>query len=459
MRWVAKVSNCTPWAASKRRQRIGQADHADLDQVVDLDVGRQLGDHLVGQAAHQRAVLLQRRVQVELAFGGVHGQLRRDQCGRRGAVAAARARVGDAPAAAIGSAPSATGRAASGAAPGVRRLASASPAGSMRGPVAQHRAEEAVGAGRQLRRRCARRAASSAPRRAAGRCTSRPARWRQQLHRRVGVGHAVGPVVGEQRAGARPRRAGAALREQPAQLGRAGVDEHDVGLRRGLGDRLQQAVRSSRRRRRSASAGRARPGRRPAPTARSMHWPRSISAISPAGPARSAASTTSVLRAALGEARCTGARAARRRRRRAGSRPPARSAARAPANMRRRPSAWSLRRRAASSDRHGVWRESRSGGRGSARGARAAARLPRGAAKTRFTSAASSARPRCRRRAARAAPARCADRRCQSSGTRWPLATPTTFSLWRISGVERRAELDGLVDLATARCRAQLAAR
>ena len=73
MRWVAKVSNCTPCAGVEARQRVGQADHADLDQVVDLDVGRQLGDHLVREAAHQRAVLLQRRVEVELAFGGVHG--------------------------------------------------------------------------------------------------------------------------------------------------------------------------------------------------------------------------------------------------------------------------------------------------------------------------------------------------------------------------------------------------
>jgi hypothetical protein len=33
----------------------------------------------VGQAAHQRAVLLERRVQVQLAFGGVHGVLREIQ--------------------------------------------------------------------------------------------------------------------------------------------------------------------------------------------------------------------------------------------------------------------------------------------------------------------------------------------------------------------------------------------
>jgi hypothetical protein len=53
-------------------QRVGQADHADLDQIVELHVGRQLGDHLVGQATHQRAVLLELGIGVELAFGGVH---------------------------------------------------------------------------------------------------------------------------------------------------------------------------------------------------------------------------------------------------------------------------------------------------------------------------------------------------------------------------------------------------
>src|SRR5438552_1823093 len=54
------------------RQRVGESDHADLNQVIDLDVGRQLGDHLVRQAPHQRAVLLEHRAHVELAFGGVH---------------------------------------------------------------------------------------------------------------------------------------------------------------------------------------------------------------------------------------------------------------------------------------------------------------------------------------------------------------------------------------------------
>ena len=77
-----------------------------------------------------------------------------------------------------------------------------------------------------------------------------------------------------------------------------------------------------------------------------------------------------------------------------------------------------------------------SDGRGRRAQARSAAAdaLPRaGAAKTRFMSPAS------RRQALLPPPrsARCtsafADRRCQSSGTRWPLATPTTLSLWRIS--------------------------
>ena len=49
-------------AGVEARQRIVEADHADLDQVVEFDVGRQLGDHLVRQTAHQRAVLLEQRV-------------------------------------------------------------------------------------------------------------------------------------------------------------------------------------------------------------------------------------------------------------------------------------------------------------------------------------------------------------------------------------------------------------
>ncbi len=38
------------------RQRVEQPHHAGLDQVVELDAGRQLHHHLVGDAAHQRCV-------------------------------------------------------------------------------------------------------------------------------------------------------------------------------------------------------------------------------------------------------------------------------------------------------------------------------------------------------------------------------------------------------------------
>jgi hypothetical protein len=47
MRWVAKVSNITPCAAVEAARGVVQADHAGLDHVVEFDVGRQLGDHLV----------------------------------------------------------------------------------------------------------------------------------------------------------------------------------------------------------------------------------------------------------------------------------------------------------------------------------------------------------------------------------------------------------------------------
>ena len=53
------------------RQRVVQADHPHLDQVIELHIGRQLGDHVVRKAAHQRSVLLEQGVAIELAFGGV----------------------------------------------------------------------------------------------------------------------------------------------------------------------------------------------------------------------------------------------------------------------------------------------------------------------------------------------------------------------------------------------------
>jgi hypothetical protein len=55
------------------RQCVAQADHANLDEVIKFDVGRQLGDHLVRKTAHQGAVLLEQCAAVELSFGRVHG--------------------------------------------------------------------------------------------------------------------------------------------------------------------------------------------------------------------------------------------------------------------------------------------------------------------------------------------------------------------------------------------------
>ena len=79
-------------------QGVGQADHADLDEVVDLDVCRQLGDHLVGQAPHQRAVLAQHRIDVKTAFGGVragHAGLHEHRQLNTGDTRAGRAAPGD----------------------------------------------------------------------------------------------------------------------------------------------------------------------------------------------------------------------------------------------------------------------------------------------------------------------------------------------------------------------------
>ena len=53
-------------------QGFGQSDQADLNQVINLHVGRQFRHHVVGQAAHQRLVLPDHRVAVKLPGGGVH---------------------------------------------------------------------------------------------------------------------------------------------------------------------------------------------------------------------------------------------------------------------------------------------------------------------------------------------------------------------------------------------------
>ena len=220
------------------RQRVGQADHADLDQVVDLDVGRQLGDHLVGQAPHQRAVLLQRRVQVQLAFGGVHGssgnQLRtrgrwrpwRREVGRRrpGHRLGAERGCAHQPGAAPGSAARWRRR------PGRSRAQSRSTAPRKLVGAGRHLRGDALGARRvrrgaeqQVEHRAGRRAASAAssPRRRGSRCRAgrrraaagtapRLRRCRRGAARTAGRAPARWRGRARRRPAARPRRSPAA---------------------------------------------------------------------------------------------------------------------------------------------------------------------------------------------------------------------------------------------------------
>ena len=53
-------------------ERVRQADHAHLDQVVQLHIGRQLRNHVVRNPSNQRNMLADQRITIELAFGGVH---------------------------------------------------------------------------------------------------------------------------------------------------------------------------------------------------------------------------------------------------------------------------------------------------------------------------------------------------------------------------------------------------
>ena len=54
------------------RQSFGQPHHADLDQVIQFDIGRQLGDHVVRNPPYQRYMLADHGIAIKLAFGGVH---------------------------------------------------------------------------------------------------------------------------------------------------------------------------------------------------------------------------------------------------------------------------------------------------------------------------------------------------------------------------------------------------
>lgn len=52
-------------------ERVGQPDHSDLDQVVQLHIRRQLGDHVVREATNQRNILANHRITIKLALGCV----------------------------------------------------------------------------------------------------------------------------------------------------------------------------------------------------------------------------------------------------------------------------------------------------------------------------------------------------------------------------------------------------
>ena len=338
-------------------------------------------------------------------------------------------------------------------------LASASPAGSIADPVAQHARRRSRRRRSPSASRCARRAASCGAAPSSRSCTTRPARCVEQLHRRVGVGHARGPVVGEQRSGATRSIVGSAARDGARTAGRArcaGVDEH---ARRSRGAASATRCRNARgragRHRRSGSAGRA-PRRYETCGRQRLDALGQVEQRHLAGRlARSAASTT----------RRAAPRSAKAVHRRSSITPPKATCGfettgtkRARACGEHAAQAVGLVDAARDAIGMGVGAVRRSeASSAQARSVRGCARCP--AARRRSGS-------RRWRRACQAAlppprSARCtsalADRRCQSSGTRWPLATPTILSLWRISGVERRAELDGLVDLADSTMPAQLA--
>ncbi len=151
-------------------------------------------------------------------------------------------------------------------------------------------------------------------------CAIRPARMRQQLHRRIGMRHAR--RAGHRRAAAGARSLRANRRHRSAA---PACTSTTLGLRRRFDHRLQKAARSSRACRRSAAAGRARRGTTSAATAARCTSASSSIAIS-AAPARVAGVDDQRVRAHARRRRRTAARASRRRTRRAGSRRPGRRA-------------------------------------------------------------------------------------------------------------------------------------
>ena len=298
------------------------------------------------------------------------------------------------------------------------------------GPVAQHAGEEVVGAAGQLggdplgARRLRRGAEQQLADDEAGALG-------EQLHRRVGMGHARRAVVGDddraRQVGAGQGRVDAApVREHAAQLAGGRMDDDDVAARRGFGGALEERARRSAgidEADRQAARGEVGDLRRQPLDARAEIDHRHL-----AGRAGALAGVDDEdACAALGE---RGAEALEQdaaaddvRIRDDGNE----AGAGAGEHLAQAGGLVVTRR-----DRHGI-----GAGESGRRRDQAPSALPAAAAgavaKTRFISAAS------RRQAALPPPriARCtsafADRRCQSSGTRWPLATPTTVSLWRIA--------------------------
>ena len=303
-----------------------------------------------------------------------------------------------------------------------------------------------VGAVGQLHRPGARCAGHWGRRRSAGRAPARPARCARQLQRRVGVRSrcAGGRRPAAAGAGAGCARTGAPGRTVPACTSTTSAS------RAALVERLQETRAVEPRRRRGASAARA-----PRDTTRASdsgsthdaevdqrHLVRLRGALS-------AASTTSVCSAELGERRRTGARSSATLERR-----PACVARRARTKRLARPCA-NMRPQAVGlvDGGTGVCDAVLSDDRGSSRSSQACQRRPtrialRGAAKIRFTSPASSAPGR-----HAAAAQRAVHQRARPTGGaslparagRW--RTPTTLQLVADQRVERRAELHGLVDL------------
>ena len=65
-------------AGFETADRVEQAHHAVLHQVVDLDTGRQAGHQMIGDTLYERSEALYQLILVDLASGVIHG-LRRNQ--------------------------------------------------------------------------------------------------------------------------------------------------------------------------------------------------------------------------------------------------------------------------------------------------------------------------------------------------------------------------------------------